>query len=235
VRFRLPVPGAAYDFGAKFGATEEEATALLAQVAAAGFAPSLTFHVGTQCRDPAAWTAYMQAAARIARATPIARLNVGGGFPSGRDGTLPDLAPFFAAITAGLAAFATPPALVCEPGRGLVADAFAYAVQVTSLRGDRVYLSDGIYGGLSEFLSMPMPRTTVLGPQGARLGTPTPRNVFGPTCDSLDRLPGTPALPADMAEGDWLLWPSMGAYVTGVSTRFNGYGTWDTVTLPSLD
>ncbi|MFN6979447.1 MAG: type III PLP-dependent enzyme, partial [Gemmobacter sp.] len=36
VRFKLPVAGAAYNFGAKFGATTELATALLARVAAAG-------------------------------------------------------------------------------------------------------------------------------------------------------------------------------------------------------
>ena len=74
----------------------------------------------------------------------------------------------------------------------------------------------------------------MLGPQGPRTGAPLPRTIFGPTCDSLDRLPGTPALPADTAEGDWLIWQSMGAYVTGVSTLFNGYGQWQTVVVDRL-
>ena len=67
VRFKLPVSGAAYNFGAKFGATVELATELLNTVAAAGFIPSLTFHPGTQCTDPHAWEAYIRAAAEIAR------------------------------------------------------------------------------------------------------------------------------------------------------------------------
>jgi ornithine decarboxylase len=54
VRFKLPVKGAAYDFGAKFGATAEDAAVLLARAAALGFVASLTFHPGTQCCDPAA-------------------------------------------------------------------------------------------------------------------------------------------------------------------------------------
>ncbi len=53
VRFKLPVTGATYNFGAKFGATVELATELLRKVAEAGFIPSLTFHPGTQCIDPA--------------------------------------------------------------------------------------------------------------------------------------------------------------------------------------
>jgi ornithine decarboxylase len=86
VRFKLPVKGAAYDFGAKFGATVELATELLAEVARLGYVPSITFHPGTQCTDPRVWGEYIRAAAGIAAdaGVTIARLNVGGGFPSHR-------------------------------------------------------------------------------------------------------------------------------------------------------
>lgn len=238
VRFRLPVAGASYDFGAKFGAEPAEAAILLARVAQAGLQPSLTFHVGTQCRDPAAWSSYMREAAAIARraGVRIARLNVGGGFPSARDGVAVALDPFFAAIREGLAAFDLPPALICEPGRGLVADAFAYGVQVKSLRDGRVYLADGIYGGLSEFPSMGLPLVRALSPDGIwRHGAGMSRSVFGPTCDSLDRLPGNPALPSDLEEEDWLIFSSTGAYAAGVNTRFNGYGQWRDVVVADLD
>ena len=57
VRFKLPVAGAAYNFGAKFGATVDLAVELLKTVAAAGYIPSITFHPGTQCTDPHAWEA----------------------------------------------------------------------------------------------------------------------------------------------------------------------------------
>ncbi len=237
VRLRLPVAGAAYDFGSKFGATPDEAIALLRRVAAAGYRVAMTFHVGTQCTDPAAWEPYVITCARIAHdaGVTLERLNVGGGFPSAREGGAVDLAPYFAAITRALDAFGTKPALVCEPGRALVSDSFAYAVRVKSLRPGRVYLEDGIYGGLSEYPHLDIPGFRAIAPDGSlRIGQPVPRVVFGPTCDSLDRLPGEPALPGDLAEGDHLLFRAAGAYLEGVSTRFNGYGDWRVVTVSRL-
>ena len=237
VRLALPVGGGAYHFGAKFGATPAEAEALLRAVAAAGRVTSMTFHVGTQCTDPGAWAIYMAQVARIAQAAGVQlhRLNVGGGFPAGRDGQMVDLAPYFAVIRAGLEAFAHRPALVCEPGRGMVADAFSYGARVKSLRGDRVYLCDGIYAGLAEFNSMPLPAFAVHDATGARRdGEERACVIYGPTCDSLDRLPGAVALPASITEGDWIIFRSMGAYLYGMTTRFNGYGAWETVRVADL-
>ncbi|NIP76590.1 MAG: type III PLP-dependent enzyme, partial [Xanthomonadales bacterium] len=61
VRLHLPVEGAAYDFGAKFGADPEDAADVLRAVADAGFVASMTFHPGTQCADPTAWVSYIAA------------------------------------------------------------------------------------------------------------------------------------------------------------------------------
>jgi ornithine decarboxylase len=197
----------------------------------------MTFHVGTQCKEPQAFASYIAAAARIAKeaGVTVGRLNVGGGFPAGRDGQPVDLLPFFTAIDKATEAFETRPILVCEPGRGMVADSFAYAVQVKSVRAGRVYLNDGVYGGLAEFPSMVISLHTVVGHMGeARSATRQPMTVFGPTCDSIDQLPGTLELPVDLSEGDWILFRSMGAYLTGMTTRFNGYGDWHTVTVQSL-
>jgi ornithine decarboxylase len=231
VRFKLPVAGAAYNFGAKFGATVPAAAALLRRVAAAGFVPALTFHPGTQCTEPQAWLAYIEAAAQIARdaGVPIARLNVGGGFPSHRlAGVVPPLGAIFALIgRATAAAFgAAAPALVCEPGRGLVAEAFSLAARVRAVRDEaHVFLNDGVYGALAELpLIGAIDRIAVLGPRGWRSGAPRARIVFGPTCDSVDRLPGEIALPGDLTEGDYVLFHGLGAYSTVTSTRFNGFG-----------
>ena len=231
VRFKLPVAGAAYDFGAKFGARETDAAPLLARVAAAGFAPALTFHPGTQCTDAQAWATYIDAAARIAQAAGvrIGRLNVGGGFPSHRTGDAPALSPIFDAIAERTAAAFgdRAPALVCEPGRAMVADACALLVRVKALRdGTDVFLNDGIYGACTDLALMgAVDRITAWSPRGRqRRGAGVARVVFGPTCDSVDRLPGTLPLPADLAEGDYLLMQGMGAYSTVTNTRFNGYG-----------
>ncbi|MGY6534939.1 MAG: type III PLP-dependent enzyme [Pararhodobacter sp.] len=236
-RFKLPVAGATYDFGAKFGATEALAAALLRRIAAAGYTPALTFHPGTQCTDPAAWETYIRAAGRIAADAGVqpARLNVGGGFPSHRvQGTVPALELIFARIKAVTAEVFgdTAPALVCEPGRGLVADAFAALARVKALRdpGDgaaaHVFLNDGVYGAFAELPLMgAMDRVSVFAPDGRpRTGAPLPRVVFGPTCDSVDRLPGDVMLPADLEEGDFVLVQGMGAYSVVTNTRFNGFG-----------
>ena len=242
VRFKLPVQGAAYNFGAKFGATQDLAADLLRTVAGAGFIPSITFHPGTQCTDPRAWESYIRAAADIARAAGvrIARLNVGGGFPSHRlNGVLPDLEAIFALIDrVTTEAFGDDrPALVCEPGRGMVAESFTLAARVKAVRdGEHVFLNDGTYGSLDE---LPMigiiDRTEVVSPDGTRrTGGLRPRIVFGPTCDSVDRLPGELSLPGDIAEDDYVLFHGLGAYSVATNTRFNGFGNLGIETVLTL-
>jgi len=250
VRFALPVKGAIYDFGKKFGATPDAAVELLKAVAASGRTPALCFHPGTQCTDPEAWTAYIVEAARIAEraGVTIARLNVGGGFPSSRDGdetggdagTCPTLEAIFDAIArATKAAFGdNPPVLLCEPGRGMVGEAFTLVTRIKAMKhdGQTVYLNDGIYGGLSECRDIGLTgRVRVVSPEGRiRNGKRSPRVVFGPTCDSLDRLPDGMPVPEDAAEDDYVLFDAMGAYSIAIGTRFNGYGIAEVVTVQRL-
>ena len=232
VRFKLPVDGAAYNFGAKFGATVEKATELLRLASQLGFTPSLTFHPGTQCVDPNAWKSYIHAAAEIARGADvdIARLNVGGGFPSYRlTDVAPDLAAIFALIDAETtAAFGEKrPALVCEPGRSLVAESYSLVTRVRAIRDDEhVFINDGVYGALSELhLVGVIDRISVFGPGAERRGGETvDRIVFGPTCDSTDKLPTPLAFPSEMEEEDHVLFKGVGAYSTATATRFNGFG-----------
>ncbi|MDO6456266.1 type III PLP-dependent enzyme [Celeribacter halophilus] len=232
VRFKLPVEGAAYNFGAKFGATEELAAELLTLAAQLGFTPSLTFHPGTQCTDPHAWDKYIRAAAGIARKADvkIARLNVGGGFPSHRlNEEMPQLETTFDLIgRVAREAFGDDmPALVCEPGRGLVAESYSLVTRVKAIRDDaHVFLNDGIYGGLSELhLVGVIDRIAVFGPEGTKREGPTVlRTVFGPTCDSFDKLPSDLAFPETMEEEDHVIFYGLGAYSLATATQFNGFG-----------
>jgi len=242
VRFKLPLAGAVYDFGAKFGATPDLAAALLRRVAELGYTPALTFHPGTQCHDTSVWRAYIGAAAQIAgrAGVDIARLNVGGGFPSHRIGDqAPALEDIFDAIKRAVAQDfgAQPPKLLCEPGRAMVGDAFALATRIKALRDDgAVFLNEGIYGGLAEHPVIgPIDRIDVISPSGGRRRGPArPRIVFGPTCDSIDKLPQDLDLPGDMAEGDYVIFQGLGAYSTSLATRFNGYGVQAVETVASL-
>ncbi len=242
VRFKLPIAGAAYDFGEKFGTSPKVAADLLAEVVRLGYRTALTFHPGTQCTDPQAWAAYIDRARDIAWAAGVTleRLNVGGGFPARRmRGEAPPVDAIFEAIArATREAFgAHPPELVCEPGRAMVAEAVSLALRIKAMKGQgQVYLNDGIYGALAEQPIMGMTdRLRVLSPDGTeRRGAATPRLLWGPTCDSLDRIPGEVPLPADMVEGDYLLIDGMGAYSTATVTRFNGYGGLTLATVRDL-
>lgn len=241
VRLRLPVAGAAYDFGEKFGADPDLAVTLLQKVVEMGFVPSLTFHPGTQCGDPQAWAVYIVEAADVAKRAGVrlARLNVGGGFAAHRSGTAPDLEAIFDRISHetrrafGLDA----PQLVCEPGRAMVAEAFTLGLRIKAIRGeDAVFLNDGVYGALTELRDIGVPdRIQVMRATGEPVeGALRSRVIFGPTCDSLDRLPDPLPLPSNIAEGDYVLFRAMGAYSASISTGFNGYGLQDVVTVAAL-
>ncbi|MBO9451494.1 type III PLP-dependent enzyme [Tropicibacter sp. R16_0] len=242
VRFALPVEGAAYDFGEKFGATKDEAAALLRRVQENGWSPSLCFHPGTQCEDASAWARYIEAAADIAQAAGVtlARLNVGGGFAAHRNGQAPDLEGVFKTIreTVDRVFANAAPALICEPGRAMVSEAFVLATRIKGMKQDGriVFLNDGIYGGLVDLRDMGlMDRVRVVSDKGVERTAPgVARIVFGPTCDSLDRLPDGLVLPDDTQTGDYLLIAGMGAYSVAMSTMFNGYGLRDVATVLSF-
>lgn len=241
-RFKLPVLGAIYDFGSKFGADPELAAELLKAVAERGYTPSLTFHPGTQCVDPVAWESYIRVAKDICDAAGVkaVRLNVGGGFPSHRvTGVEPELETIFQKIgdTTQEVFGAEAPVLVCEPGRGLCADAYSLITRVKAVRdGHSIFLNDGVYGGLAELpIVGNLDRVQVVTPAGiTREDDLTGRVIFGPTCDSVDRLPGELSLPQTVAEGDYLIFHGAGAYSTVTNTRFNGFGALTHATVMEL-
>jgi ornithine decarboxylase len=49
-----------------------------------------------------------------------------------------------------------------------------------------------------------------------------PRILFGSTCDGGDIISKQIQLPETLSEGDWIVWPRMGAYTSAATTRFNG-------------
>ena len=240
VRLHIPVVGAAYGFGEKFGAGPEQVAALLRCIKQRGLTPSLTFHPGTQCTDPTAWVRYIEVAHAVSQQAEVDldRLNVGGGFAVWRDRQAPDLERVFTQIsdcTKGLFGDKSP-ALVCEPGRAMVASAFTLATQIKALRGLRtVFLNDGIYGFLSEFRDLGVSQRYQVWRAGIKLTDPSAAyTAFGPTCDSIDQLPSPLHLPKSVQEGDYLLFSEIGAYSLSLATTFNGYGACEIVAVTDL-
>lgn len=230
VRFATPPGHARFDLSAKFGATPVDAADLLEEANRRGLSVGLAFHVGSQCLAPEAYDVALRLAETIIEdaGTPLAYLNVGGGFPADYPGMEPPpLESYFDAIRDGIRRLDLPPSceVLCEPGRALVADGCSLLLQIQLRRGDRLYVNDGVYGALSDLywtkdLNPPVRLLRPDGPPPSEEDTAF--TVYGPTCDSMDVLPLPWSLPDDAREGDWIEVGQVGAYSTAVSTNFNG-------------
>ena len=230
VRLALPKGGAVYDLSGKFGAPIENAIELLRAARPHAARLGIAFHVGSQCLDPGAYTRAMALAAEaIAKCgVTVDIVDVGGGFPvSYPDMEPPPLADYVAVIKAGATALPDSVRLWAEPGRALVAGGASVVVQVQQRRGDVLYVNDGVYGNLSDAgaLGFRFPARRI------RLGDAEDDEtgfidfvLFGPTCDSADRMRGPFRLPTDMREGDWIELGQLGAYGACLRTGFNGFG-----------
>jgi ornithine decarboxylase len=240
VRLAVGDDGSATPFAGKFGATEDEAVALLARAADAGLrAEGIGFHVGSQQRDTTAWERGVAAAARVAtRRGPDAptELDVGGGFPTPHaDGATPSPTQCADALRDALARHAPrwAPRLVAEPGRAVVAEAGVLrseVVLVTGRAGRRwVYLDVGRYQGLAETENeMIVYRLRTPGKDGPA----GPVVLAGPTCDGDDVLyrRADVRLPLDLAPGDVVEFLGAGAYTASyASVGFNGLPPLPTV------
>lgn len=237
VRLSTSSKGSRYALSTKFGAECEQAVELLKAADQAGVRVGLSFHVGSQCLSPQAFTAALAACRDVVRraGVQISVLNVGGGFPAPYPGDNPALLEhYLAAIIFGYNRLELAPGclLLCEPGRSLVATGASVLTQVLLRKGQAIYLNDGIFGSLQE-LRHPKERrpTRLLRVNGPVTGKASDFRVYGPTCDSDDVLGATMELPCDVKEGDWIEIGMMGAYSLSTLTRFNGFSVDKVVTL----
>ncbi len=223
----------------KFGAQAHEAPNLLmaARQATRGLM-GISFHVGSQCMRPTAYAAAMLSASRaLVRAGVFADVvDVGGGFPSVYPGMVPPaLSEYMDAIDRAFNEMKVheETQLWAEPGRALVAESTSILAKVELRKGDALYLNDGSYGNLFDATHAKWPFPVRLHRQDDEVESETlkPFRFYGPTCDSIDSMPGPFWLPADVGEGDYVEIGMLGAYGVTMGTRFNGYGATETVFL----
>ena len=249
VRFKDPSAKRSdnYDFGAKFGATPEEAHHLLRHCKEKGFKVGMTFHPGSQNKNAEAYTQLMDTAHNIAvsafgsaGANIITTLNVGGGFPCYYpDDDALDLSEYFLAVEKGAQNHDC--RIICEPGRGLVSDSMSVLTRVNMRRKGRneLYINDGFYGSFMElpFVSF-MPPARAYTKDGEPIKTTEKDSeeflIWGATCDSIDKIPKPVHLPSKIAVGDYIEFGLMGAYTNATDTGFNGIAAADMVEVEEL-
>jgi ornithine decarboxylase len=160
-------------------------------------------------------------------------VDVGGGFPSIYPGMHPPALQDYAdSIHRGFEDMKVHETteLWAEPGRALVAESTSILAKVELKKGDALYLNDGSYGALFDATHAKWPFPVKL---HRAEGEPSPElrpfKFYGPTCDSIDTMPGPFWLPEDVNEGDYVEIGMLGAYGVAMATRFNGYGDVETV------
>ncbi len=196
----------------------------------------VSFHVGSQQRNPQAWDSALESAAWIFRemqdrGITLSMVNLGGGFPTKYLKEIPGVPSYGQAIFASLRKhFGNRiPETIIEPGRGMVGNAGIIETEVVlvSKKSDTdkvrwLYLDIGKFHGLAETMD-----------EAIRYPIRTPRDgddleafiIAGPTCDSVDVLYEKEPymLPFSVEIGDKLLIEGTGAYTTTYSSQnFNG-------------
>ena len=220
----------------KFGCEPDMAEGVLAHAHESGLvAYGVSFHVGSQQKNPRAWDGALADAARIFRALSergieLSMVNLGGGFATRYLDEIPGEAAYGAAINEAVHThFGNRiPETIIEPGRGMVGDAGVIKSEVILIsrksHGDVrwVYLDIGKFNGLAETMDEAIRYPVV----ADRDGEEEPAVLAGPTCDSVDVLyEKTPyPLPINLEIGDEVLIGGTGAYTTTYSSvAFNGF------------
>lgn len=236
VRIGVSNSGATLPLTGKFGANEVDAPDLLRAARAHADELGVSFHVGSQAMNPAAWVTAMADLSRIiiSAGVTVDIVDVGGGFPAIYADTPPPSMDTYAAYVTD--AFEEMMVLEnadlwCEPGRALVAGCESLLTRIDLAKPGAIYLNDGAFGALYDAVherwKFPM---RALSGDGRKLGGETAAyTVYGPTCDSADKFPDPVQLPADLREGDYIEFGNIGAYGRSMAGRFNGFGASETL------
>jgi ornithine decarboxylase len=228
LRIAAPNIGSDWPLSGKFGAGAADSRELVALAAKMGVdLAGITFHVGSQCRNPENWRVGMEKARglfdQMLKAGLKPRLlNIGGGYPVRHVKPIPSIEVIGQVVNEALKAFPEDVRVIAEPGRYLVSDAGYFVCRVlgtASRAGKRwMHWDAGMFGGVIETTEGLKYRIRT-----DRSGPDTPWTVGGPTCDSVDIILRDEPLPSDLQEGDFVYIRNAGAYTTAYASNFNGF------------
>ena len=239
--------GAEWPLSRKFGCEPAMAVDVLehAHAARPRARYGVSFHVGSQQRNPHAWDRALASAAAVFRDVRRARhprsrmVNLGGGFPTKYLKNVPAVKTYGAAIFRALRKhFGNRiPETIIEPGRGMVGNAGVIEAEVVLISKKSedddvrwVYLDIGKFGGLAETMdeSIRYPiRTTARRRRDWRRACSPARPATRPTCSTRS---SRTCCRSALEIGDKVLIEGTGAYTATYSAvAFNGFAPLKTV------
>ena len=223
--------GAEWPLSRKFGCAPEMAPRVLETAHRLGLhAYGLSFHVGSQQRNPRMWDSALESSSEIfrdlaERGITLSMVNLGGGFPTKYLKDVPAVRAYGQAIFRSLRKhFGNQiPETIIEPGRGMVGNAGIIEAEVVliSKKSDDdnvrwVYLDIGKFNGLAETMDemIRYPIRTEFDGDATE-----PCVLAGPTCDSVDVMYEKDPyhLPISLEIGSKVLIEGTGAYTTTYS------------------
>ncbi len=245
IRLLIEESEADWPLSRKFGTTGDEAIRLMGVASDLGLKPvGISFHVGSQTRDPMMWNKPLRFAAGVWHAAREAGhdldlLNLGGGFPAFYGEAMMDPESYASRVMDQVRdLFGDVPRIMAEPGRGLVAEAGMIVAEVMLVSKKRpedevrwVYLDIGKFSGLAETMDEAIRYQFETEWDGTSTG---PCILAGPSCDSADVLyeKRPIELPMALSPGDRVLILACGAYTSSYSSvGFNGFPPLDVVCL----
>lgn len=223
-------------FSSKFGATLQEAQEMLQYAKVHDLSVvGVSFHVGSGCQSAQTYADILRDSAHVFRSAADLGLHlnvvdIGGGFPGLSQTSGDSFEVMGQTILSSIQehfAGCDDLEVIGEPGRFFSAGSSSLlmtvigkkACEVNGAPGFKYYVDEGVYGAFNCLIfDHVTPKLELLTPRS----TPDqPSVVFGPTCDSIDKL-GEFQLP-ELFVGDKIFVENFGAYTTASSSAFNGF------------
>jgi len=229
LRLRVPNTGSMVELSSKFGCDPGEAVDLIVAAFKMGLVvEGISFHVGSQCTNFQNFVQAIDISAAVlreakSRGHEIKILDIGGGFPAPYNRHVKPFSALARKINAEIdRLFPGDIQILAEPGRFLVATAATSVARIIgkAIRDGKTcyYIDDSVYHTFSGIIfdhcqyhlkAFKKGRTEVCA-------------VFGQTCDALDTISLSEALP-DLEVEDLVFSENIGAYSSASATWFNGF------------
>jgi ornithine decarboxylase len=217
------------ELSSKFGCDPGEAVDLILEALRLGLdVEGLSFHVGSQCTNFENFVQALNMSAAVmqeaaSRGFDLKILDIGGGFPVRYNRHVPLFSQLAKNINTEIdRLFPKKTEIIAEPGRFFVATAVTALATVIgkTVRDGRTcyYIDDSVYHTFSGIIFDHCPYHI----RAFRKGPAEVCAVFGQTCDGLDTITQSEALP-ELQLDDLVFSPDIGAYSNASATWFNGF------------